>query len=108
MVYYINCANLDFDCDWEICSDTIEELITYIKEHLFDEHNIEKVSVELMDLMDIEVLREWNNIDLLVLSRSNNWILIIENKIKARVSKRQLHKYYNAVKNEYPRSVVSG
>lgn len=42
-------------------------------------------NVELMDFTDIEVLREWRNIDILVVDRSNKIVLFFENKIhKAR------------------------
>jgi len=37
--------------------------------------------VELLDFSDIEVLREWKNIDILIIDRFNKIILFFENKI---------------------------
>jgi hypothetical protein len=39
--------------------------------------------IELMDLVDVEVRREWRNIDLLVHSNANQLVILIENKIRA-------------------------
>jgi len=66
------------------------------------EIDITPAQVELIDLSDVEVYRERKNVDLLVLSNSNKWILLIENKINSRVSKHQLIKYYESVKGEFP------
>jgi len=57
--------------------------------------------VELMPLGDIEVRREWGNIDILVIGRLHKWCLLIENKIHAKESKGQLTKYIEKVKNEF-------
>ena len=58
-------------------------------------------SVELMNMVDVEVLREWKNIDLLAISDANRWVLLIENKIRSRASKRQLLKYIEVVKKKF-------
>ncbi|NQT03011.1 MAG: PD-(D/E)XK nuclease family protein [Planctomycetes bacterium] len=57
--------------------------------------------VELMNMIDIEVMREWKNIDLIAFSPSNKWVLLVENKIKAGATKRQLLKYIEIVKKEF-------
>jgi len=62
--------------------------------------------VELMDLDDIEIMREWRNIDLLVTSRAENWCLLIENKIRGSESSDQLIKYFKIVRNEFPKAEV--
>jgi hypothetical protein len=58
-------------------------------------------NVELMNMIDVEVLREWQNIDLLAFSETNSWVLLIENKIKSRASRRQLLKYIKLVEKEF-------
>lgn len=58
--------------------------------------------VELMSFADVEVLREWQNIDVLVRSATNKWCLLIENKIKSRESNGQLERYFDRVKTDRP------
>lgn len=57
--------------------------------------------VELMDLSDVEVRREWRFIDVLVVHRVEKWCLLIENKIRARESRGQLARYRRAVDEEF-------
>src|SRR5262245_43512114 len=59
-------------------------------------------AVELMRFDDVEVSREWANIDILVVSRANRWCLVIENKVWSSESRGQLERYRNAVSLEYP------
>ena len=70
--------------------------------------NIELSSarVELMTMRDVEVWREWKNIDLLAFSRANRWVLFLENKIRAKAYKRQLQKYAEAVQKEFAEYTV--
>ena len=58
--------------------------------------------VELMNFSDVEVRREWSNIDLLIYSKENRLVLLIENKIRARESKGQLVKYKEHVRKAFP------
>lgn len=58
--------------------------------------------VELMNLGDVEVRREWKNIDILVHSQERNWCLLIENKIDSTESKDQLERYVKSVHNGLP------
>jgi len=62
--------------------------------------------IELMNFQDLEVRREWKNIDLLAISNVNKLIILIENKIKSGVSDQQLSKYLIKVKEEYPRHKI--
>ncbi len=59
-------------------------------------------TVELMDLVDVEVRREWRNVDLLVHSKANQLVLLIENKIRGRESKGQLLRYKGIVQESFP------
>lgn len=55
-----------------------------------------------LDFSDIEIKREHKNIDLLILSKSNGFCIMIENKIFAKESKGQLKKYREYIESEYP------
>lgn len=70
------------------------------------ETSLSPAKVELMDLDDVEILREWRDIDLLVQSRHGNWCLLIENKIGSTESADQLLRYREAVTSEMPDSEV--
>ncbi len=59
-------------------------------------------AVELQSFTDVEVLREWHSIDIFVKSRSANWCLLIENKVKSGESLGQLTMYKEVVAQEYP------
>lgn len=59
--------------------------------------------VELLDFSDIEVLREWKNIDILIIDRFNKVILFFENKIYSGESTGQLVKYKRIVELEFPK-----
>lgn len=62
--------------------------------------------VELMDFGDVEVLREWKHIDVVVRAKTNNWCLLIENKIDAKESRGQLIRYVDAVRQDMPTARV--
>ena len=64
-------------------------------------HGLTAGDVEMMDFPYVEVLREWHNIDILVIDRSNKIILFIENKIHSGESKGQLNKYKNIIVNSF-------
>ncbi len=53
------------------------------------------------DLRDIEVRREWQHIDLFLLSRRNNWAFIIENKFHSAQHNGQLAKYAQKVQSAF-------
>jgi len=55
-----------------------------------------------LDLQDAEVRREFNNIDILVVSEKASFILVIENKIRSRELSGQLEKYRNHIEVHYP------
>ncbi len=51
---------------------------------------------------EIEVRREWKNIDILIISEVNKYFVVIENKIRSGENGNQLSKYFSAIKREYP------
>ena len=54
-----------------------------------------------MKYSDIVVYREWQNIDLLIESQKEKYVLCIENKIDAQDHDGQLDKYYRIVEEKY-------
>jgi len=54
-----------------------------------------------MNYSDIVVYREWRNIDILIESIEDKYILCIENKIGTRDHDHQLDKYYRVVEDKY-------
>lgn len=57
------------------------------------------LDVSEADMSDAEVRREWQNIDLLVLSPRNRWVFIIENKYDSTLHSDQLNRYMETVKS---------
>lgn len=54
-----------------------------------------------MGYSDIVVYREWQNIDILIESQKEKYVLCIENKVDSQDHDGQLDKYYNAVEEKY-------
>lgn len=63
---------------------------------------ISAAQVELMDFTDVEVRREWQNIDVLVVDHENRLVLLIENKIHGGEGIGQLRRYRERVDREFP------
>ena len=62
--------------------------------------SLSPASFELLDFSDVEVRREWQNIDILAHSKTDGWALLIENKIHSGEGKGQLLRYLDWVKRE--------
>lgn len=66
------------------------------------EHSaVRALEISQADLMDAEVRREWRGIDLLVISRANGWVFIIENKFHSKQHGNQLKDYYEKVDDAF-------
>ncbi|WP_245844643.1 PD-(D/E)XK nuclease family protein [Salinicoccus kekensis] len=63
---------------------------------------IDPLDLLLWDYHDLIVRREWQNIDLLAVSESNKFVLVIENKVWSKESRHQLNKYHEIIKNGFP------
>jgi hypothetical protein len=59
------------------------------------------LEISQADIMDAEVRREWRSIDLLVISRTNGWVFIIENKFHSKQHGNQLKNYYQKVEDAF-------
>jgi len=55
-----------------------------------------------LDFDDLEIRREYKNIDLIFLSGKNKFCIVIENKIYSPEKKGQLEKYRNLIEKEFP------
>ncbi len=64
--------------------------------------SVTPLELELWSLHRVEVRREWNNIDVLLLDEGHKLAVIIENKIGTSEHSGQLHRYYEVVKQHYP------
>ncbi len=69
--------------------------------------NIEKpeidiISVDTLDFSELQVLREWNNIDILLLDDKNKFLCVIENKVDSKEHSNQLSRYKKTVESNYP------
>lgn len=64
---------------------------------------INLLNIHLSDFSDSIVTREESNIDILLRSKKNKILFLIENKINSKESKNQLTKYLNYVKSSYPK-----
>lgn len=64
--------------------------------------SISSIDVDVWSLLDVEVRREWLNIDILLISRANSLVVTIENKIDSREHSNQLQRYREIVVDHFP------
>ncbi|QIR40038.1 PD-(D/E)XK nuclease family protein [Tolypothrix sp. PCC 7910] len=63
--------------------------------------NISAVDIDIADLKDAEVRREWQNIDILIQSPRHQLVCAIENKVDSGEHSNQLQRYREIVELEY-------
>lgn len=63
---------------------------------------ISLIDLDVWDLDDTEVRREWNSIDILALNATNKLAIIIENKVDSDEHSDQLNRYWSIVEQQYP------
>ena len=66
------------------------------------EKTISPVDVDVWDLTETEIRREWRNIDITLLDESHKFVCVIENKVHASEHSNQLERYRTAVVREFP------
>ncbi len=66
------------------------------------EPTISIMKIQDSSFHDAQVFREWNNIDILVVSKNNRFIFLIENKLGPKGSSGQIKKYIEKIKIIYP------
>lgn len=61
------------------------------------------VDIDTWDCSETEILREFQNIDILIKDEKNNFVCAIENKIETKEHSEQLSRYKKFVDNEFPK-----
>lgn len=64
--------------------------------------NLTIFDLENFDYSDLEIRREWNNIDILIISEKNKFIVTIENKIISSEHSNQLERYFKIIEKNFP------
>jgi|GEM_PF-2494017 len=73
----------------------------FLREVCQDERSsISQLEVEKLDFENVEVRREWNNIDLLIIFKTH--VLVIENKIWSKETGNQLVRYKSIAEENFP------
>lgn len=79
-----------------------EFLKSAIKDYsLKDETELSLSEIAFLNLSDVEIRREYKNIDILIISSQNKFLCIIENKIWTGEHDNQLSRYAEIVENEF-------
>lgn len=60
------------------------------------------VDVAVWDLDEVEVRREWSNVDVLILDSRNRLAVVVENKVDSGEHSDQLRRYWALVEREFP------
>ena len=63
---------------------------------------ITAIDLDIWDLNELMVFREWQNIDILLVDERNHFVVIIENKVVSGEHGDQLSRYYRIVNEHYP------
>ncbi|MBD1914389.1 MULTISPECIES: PD-(D/E)XK nuclease family protein [Cyanophyceae] len=66
-----------------------------------DNAPVSPVDIDISDLADAEVRREWRNIDVLLISPANQIVCAIENKVDSGEHSNQLQRYRQIVQKEF-------
>ncbi len=79
----------------------LSNLNSHIVENKLCESN-KVFDILMMDYSDVVVYREWKNIDILIISKKEKYIICIENKIDSQDHDNQLDKYYETLNKNFP------
>ncbi|MFC2042958.1 PD-(D/E)XK nuclease family protein [Chloroflexota bacterium] len=60
------------------------------------------IDLDIWNLNDLIVLREWQNIDILLVDEQREFVVVIENKVISGEHSDQLTRYYKIVNDHYP------
>lgn len=61
------------------------------------------IEIDIADLKNAEIRREWRNIDILIYSPSSNLVCVIENKVDSSEHSDQLKRYEKIIAVEFPK-----
>ena len=60
------------------------------------------IDIDTLDLSRVQVYREWNNIDVLLVDDDQKLVCVIENKVDSKEHSNQLTTYRKAIESNYP------
>ncbi len=69
---------------------------------------ITPIDLDLWDLDDLEVRREWQSIDILLVDETHRLVVIVENKVDAGEHSDKLQRYWNTTCNYFPGYTIVG
>lgn len=78
-------------------------LKTFLKRLLIDASNapVSPIDIDIANLADTQVRREWKNIDILLFSETSRIVCVIENKVDSQEHSNQLYRYREIVLNQF-------
>jgi len=77
-------------------------LQTVVSEQEYENLPFTGIDLDVWDLSDLSVRREYHGIDILLLSEKQNFSVIIENKVESGEHSNQLSRYYSQIQKEFP------
>lgn len=66
------------------------------------QNKYDALDILLMDLGSFSVYREWKNIDILLISNEDRFLIAIENKVGSHEHSNQLNRYRKILENDFP------
>ena len=75
---------------------------TSVEARMLGIETISPVDVDVWDLTETEIRREWRNIDITLLDESRKFVCVIENKVFSSEHSNQLRRYREVVEAEFP------
>jgi hypothetical protein len=66
------------------------------------------IELDIWNLDDMEVSREWQNMDILLLDETNNLVVVVENKIGTGEHSDQLERYWQILRHHHPKKRILG
>lgn len=82
----------------EFAKRLLQRVLIAANDHLLP---VTPIDLDVWDLNELLVLREWQNIDVLLLERNQRMAVIIENKIGSSEHSNQLERYFQMVSQQY-------
>jgi hypothetical protein len=63
---------------------------------------VSQIDLDTWNLLELDVSREWQNIDIMLRSEANHFVVMIENKIDTTEHSGQLQRYWQAIRTQFP------
>lgn len=77
------------------------QMICKDNKEILNNINIELIYLSLLDYSDVIVRREWNDIDILIITEKEKFVIVIENKILSKEHSNQLARYKEIVERDF-------